>query len=287
LALDATTMSEALRSSSETVLTMLTGKDASLECPVLGTMTRSDVGASVSEPFVVLTASLAGALVGDAAVLLGAPAGIACANLMLGADKEAVTERMGQTPNDEELDGQAEVANQLFGQLKTALREQHGTEMDVHVRPAAHYDPALADFEWDSVFEQEDMLGTVGTLTLADIGAFVFVACFTGPVVGALADIGGAAAEPGGTDAGVLGRVLDINLPLSVVVAEKEMKVEDVLAFAPGTVLEFEKASDSFLDLLVNDKLLAQGEAVRTGEQFGIRIVNIGVPEETIRMLGE
>jgi len=258
-----------------------------LDCPPLEATGSVELGARMTEPFVVLSSSISGAASGGVTVLLAASGAIASANLILGADAATLAARMGDQPNDDELDGAGEVANQLFGQLKTLLREQHGVEVDVGVHQAAFYDPAQADFEWDPIFEEESVVGTAGSVSLADVGTFALVVAFSESLF--------AGAEPGeepfavGETRDVAGieRILDITLPLSVVVAQREMKIEEVLGFAPGTVLPFEKSSDSLLDLLVNEKVLAQGEAVRVGERFGLRIAAIGPVEDTIKMLGQ
>ena len=39
------------------------------------------------------------------------------------------------------------------------------------------------------------------------------------------------------------------------------------------------------MDILVNGRLVAKGEVVVLGEQFGIRIVEVASPEERVRSL--
>ena len=83
-----------------------------------------------------------------------------------------------------------------------------------------------------------------------------------------------------------LDRLLALKLPFQVVLAEKEVRVEDVLALRPGDVLEFNKHVDDPLQVTVGRRPVGTGVAVKSGENFGMRIHKILSPEETIRMLG-
>jgi len=53
------------------------------------------------------------------------------------------------------------------------------------------------------------------------------------------------------------------------------MSVRDLLALAPGTVLELDRAAGSPADLLVNGRLIARGEVVVVDEDFGLRVTEI------------
>lgn len=83
-----------------------------------------------------------------------------------------------------------------------------------------------------------------------------------------------------------LDRILAMEIPVIVVLAEKKMEVGDVLNLTQGSVVEFAKPADEFLDVLVNNQRIARGEAVRVGERFGVQVREIGAPSETIRAMG-
>jgi flagellar motor switch protein FliN/FliY len=83
-----------------------------------------------------------------------------------------------------------------------------------------------------------------------------------------------------------LDRILALRLPLSVVLAGKDLCVSDVLQLRPGDVLEFEKRVDDPLEVLINQKTIARGTAVKSGERFALKIVRILTAEETVRLLG-
>ena len=90
---------------------------------------------------------------------------------------------------------------------------------------------------------------------------------------------GGGAAE---SDAGAgraapegLGRILRIKVPLIVVLAQRKMPVREILNICIGSIIEFDKPSDEELELLVNNRSIAFGHAVKVGENFGLRVMRI------------
>jgi flagellar motor switch protein FliN/FliY len=80
-------------------------------------------------------------------------------------------------------------------------------------------------------------------------------------------------------------RILKIPVPVIVVVAEKRLPFRDVLDLTEGTVLEFDKSSSEPLMLLVNDRKVGLGRVVKVGERFGLRIEEIGGPEDIVQKL--
>lgn len=82
-----------------------------------------------------------------------------------------------------------------------------------------------------------------------------------------------------------IARILRIEVPLVVEIARKRFKVGDALAMRPGTVLEFAKNSEDFLELRVGKARIGRGEAVKVGESFGMRVLEIGSVRERIETL--
>lgn len=62
---------------------------------------------------------------------------------------------------------------------------------------------------------------------------------------------------------------------LSVEVGAARMRLRDILALAPGSVVELDRAADAPVDVKVNGTLIARGEIVATDGQFGIRLTEI------------
>ena len=80
--------------------------------------------------------------------------------------------------------------------------------------------------------------------------------------------------------------VLKLRVPIIVQIGDRNVPLEDVLAMGPGAILEMDKSSDANLALLVNNKPIGQGEAVKIIENFGLRITEIGSAAERVEALG-
>ncbi len=67
------------------------------------------------------------------------------------------------------------------------------------------------------------------------------------------------------------------NVPLEVTVelGRTLKSIQEILDFAPGTIIELNKIAGEPIDVLVNGKYVAKGEVVVIEESFGIRITEI------------
>ena len=81
-------------------------------------------------------------------------------------------------------------------------------------------------------------------------------------------------------------RILKVRVPLIVVLAQKKMLLKEITEFSPGVVVQFEKSSDQPLELMANNRAIAEGEAVKVGENFGLRLTRVGPITEIIQQLG-
>lgn len=80
--------------------------------------------------------------------------------------------------------------------------------------------------------------------------------------------------------------VLKLEVPLIVQIAERSMRVRDVVNLAPGSIVELPKCSEEELEILANNKAIGFGTAVKVGENFGVRVTFIGSLKDRIRALG-
>jgi flagellar motor switch protein FliN len=78
---------------------------------------------------------------------------------------------------------------------------------------------------------------------------------------------------------GNISLLLDVPLKLTVELGRTTRTVKEILALAPGSVVELDKLSGEAVDILVNEKLIAKGEVVVIDENFGIRITEILDPD--------
>ncbi len=91
------------------------------------------------------------------------------------------------------------------------------------------------------------------------------------------------------SDSGAQGRrldlLLDVPLDLLVELGRARMSIQDLLNLSPGSVIELDKIAGEALDILINGRLVARGEAVVVNDKFGIRISEIVSPSERIARL--
>jgi flagellar motor switch protein FliN/FliY len=73
-----------------------------------------------------------------------------------------------------------------------------------------------------------------------------------------------------------LRQVLRLEVPVVVRLAERRLRVREVVSLVPGAIIQLDKNADKELDLLINDKQVGSGTAVKVGENFGIRLSYIG-----------
>jgi flagellar motor switch protein FliN len=77
---------------------------------------------------------------------------------------------------------------------------------------------------------------------------------------------------PEGAD---LGRVIDVPVELAVEIGRTTMTIGETLSLAPGSIVSLNRLAGEPVDLLVNGKVIAQGEVVVIDEEFGLRITDI------------
>lgn len=85
---------------------------------------------------------------------------------------------------------------------------------------------------------------------------------------------------------GNLEMILDIPITISVEIGRTKMIVNDLLQLGQGAVVELEKLAGEPLEILVNGRLIARGEAVVVNEKFGVKLTDIVSPTERISKLG-
>lgn len=102
----------------------------------------------------------------------------------------------------------------------------------------------------------------------------------------------GAAGGAGAGDSGLspgkdrnLQLILDIPLRVTVELGRTKMPVSELLNLTQGSVVELSKLAGEPMEVFVNDKLIAKGEAVVVNEKFGVRLTDIISPSERVESL--
>ncbi len=81
--------------------------------------------------------------------------------------------------------------------------------------------------------------------------------------------------------------IMKLDLPIIVRMGEKKMSASEIATLQPGMIIELPKSAEEPLELLVNNKCVGTGSAVKVGENFGIEIQNIGDLRERIEAMGD
>jgi len=70
--------------------------------------------------------------------------------------------------------------------------------------------------------------------------------------------------------------ILSLEVPIIVLLGERLMKTSEVVHLVPGAIIEIPKNAEDELALQVNNKPIGTGQAVKVGENFGLRVSFIG-----------
>jgi flagellar motor switch protein FliN len=79
--------------------------------------------------------------------------------------------------------------------------------------------------------------------------------------------------------------LLRVSMPVSVALASRKKSIEEILELGIGSIIHFDKPCDDPLELEVNGHAIAQGEAVKVGDKFGLRVQSVLLPNERFRPL--
>lgn len=80
-------------------------------------------------------------------------------------------------------------------------------------------------------------------------------------------------------------RILRLHVPIIVRLAEKVMPMGEVMKLTPGAIVEFSKSVNEPLELMINNKCIGTGQAVKVGEKFGLRIMNLSTISQVIKAM--
>lgn len=80
-------------------------------------------------------------------------------------------------------------------------------------------------------------------------------------------------------------RLLDVEMNVTVRFGLTEMPLREVVRFGVGSMIELNRTIDEPVELLVNNYPFARGEVVVIDGYYGVRVTEIGTPEERSKTL--
>ncbi len=81
-------------------------------------------------------------------------------------------------------------------------------------------------------------------------------------------------------------RILQVQVPIIVRLAGKIMPLGEIMQLQPGAIIEFNKMIGEDLDLMINNKCIGGGQAVKVGEKFGLKVTHIATIDKMILAMG-
>jgi flagellar motor switch protein FliN/FliY len=82
-----------------------------------------------------------------------------------------------------------------------------------------------------------------------------------------------------------LDMLLDIPLQVTVELGRTKRSVKEILELSSGSIIELDKLAGEPVDILINNKIVAQGEVVVIEENFGVRVTDILSQSERLNKL--
>jgi len=78
----------------------------------------------------------------------------------------------------------------------------------------------------------------------------------------------------------------DVTLRVTVEFARTQLSIRQLLLLQKGNVVELNKLAGEPLDIRLNGRLVARGEAVIVNDRFGVRVTEVVSPEEFADAIG-
>lgn len=79
----------------------------------------------------------------------------------------------------------------------------------------------------------------------------------------------------------------DVTMKVTVEFARAQMSIRDLLRLKVGGLIELEKMAGEPLDIRLNGRLVARGEAVIVNDRFGVRVTEIVSSDDITEAISE
>jgi flagellar motor switch protein FliN len=248
---------EAWRTCLQNVLAQVSGQPATFE------ISPGPLAATNSDMWYTVVAG--GATRGEMTLRLSASSGTRLAQKFLNETEPAVE---GITPDHKEA--LEELLRQIAGLAATALAATVGGEVQLHIA-------ASAAPSWSS-----DAIVCLQTRDEAGISITVEIQ-ISPALAAALQPRTQAGSDPPpvpslptqSAPAASYRRLMDVALDVKLRFGTRRMLLRDVLALSAGVVVELDNSLHSPVDLLLDGRLIAQGEVVIVDGKYGLRVTEI------------
>jgi flagellar motor switch protein FliN len=248
---------------------------------------------SVVPPDVVIDISVTGDVVGNLQVIVPPELMTAIGDMMLGGDGESKEDM-----DEEDLDAAKEIVSNIFGAISSTLGAQNDLpKMNFEVTDCSFKDADssiyLGDFAQLVIFDFA--ISEMNNILMFAIDQNILDA-FNG---GGGSEIsldeltsdtpmsGGTITDPSAFPEELrnIRLLMDVRLTIRVRIGSKHMLLRDVINMDIGSIIELNQLANEPLDILVDNKKIAEGEVVIVDGNFGIQITTIGTRKERLEQL--
>ncbi len=198
-------------------------------------------------------------------------------------DQEALAAAWAAQLEEEEAAGgadpfeQAQAAAEAAPAAPAAPATEESPEPEVPAVPAASKDEDLAA-RWAESLAEDEGAAAQSVLQKKSLSSQPSEAVFKDMTdIARRPTVDGAKRE--------LDFILDIPLDVSVELGRTRLLINELLQLGQGSVVELNKLAGEPLEVYVNGKLVARGEAVVINEKFGVRLTDIISPMERVKQL--
>ena len=81
--------------------------------------------------------------------------------------------------------------------------------------------------------------------------------------------------------------LLGVKLPIRVLLGRTQLCLRDVAQLGSGSVVELDCSPNDPVEVMVNDKVIAHGEVVVVGGNYGVRVTRIAGPVDKPELEGQ
>lgn len=256
--------------------------------------THADEKVSLTPPLAVLDVNVSGDVEGKMRIAIAASLATCIGDMMLGGEG-AEKEEM----DDDDLDATKEIMSNILGSLSTALSGQKSMpKLSFNVANIRYIEPT-GDLDYkgfSKIYIYSMEMNSTNDHMVFAIDASI-VASLSGENGGeekekeTFSTSANASSTP--TQSHSLSPdemknielIKDVKLPIRVRIGTKKMLLKDVLSMDIGSVIELDQLANDPLEILVGDKVIAEGEVVIIDGNFGIQISKIGTKRERLEKL--
>lgn len=247
---------------------------------------------SLTPPLAVLQISVSGDKEAKLKITIAAVLATAIGDMMLGGEGVEKEEM-----DDDDLDATKEIVSNILGSLSTALSGQKNMPKLSFTVNDIRYIEATGDIDFSDYSKL--FIYNMGIQSTTDHIAFIFDKNLLGAldensvfeetssesVESTLKEGSKSHTSLSHDEIKNIELIKDVKLPIRVRIGSKKMLLKDVLSMDIGSVIELDQLANDPLDILVGDKIIAQGEVVIIDGNFGVQISQIGSKRERLETL--